>query len=72
MSHNNKLSCSLTSTFYKFLKSEKCHISYTKFRKTIKKTLTSLQKLKVTVQFETKGSGQKEIFIHMDRSEVKP
>ena len=28
-------------------------------------------KLKVTVQFETKGSGQNEIFTHMDRSEVK-
>ena len=25
--------------------------------------------LKVTVQFETEGSGQNEIFIHMDRSE---
>ena len=28
--------------------------------------------VKVTVQFETEGSGQHEIFIHMDRSEVKP
>ena len=28
--------------------------------------------LKVTAQFETEGSGQNEIFIHMDRSEVKP
>ena len=26
--------------------------------------------LKVTVQFETEGSGQNEIFIHMDRSEI--
>ena len=26
---------------------------------------------KVTVQFETEGSGQNEIFIHMDISEVK-
>ena len=27
--------------------------------------------LKVTVQFETEGNGQNEIFSHMDRSEVK-
>ena len=27
--------------------------------------------VKVTVQFETKGNGQNEIFSHMDRSEVK-
>ena len=26
---------------------------------------------KVTVQFETEGNGQNEIFSHMDRSEVK-
>ena len=26
----------------------------------------------VTVQFETEGNSQNEIFIHMDRSEVKP
>ena len=30
-----------------------------------------LQTLKVTVQFETGGNGQNEIFSHMDRSEVK-
>ena len=28
--------------------------------------------IEVTVQFETEGNGQNEIFIHMDRSEVKP
>ena len=28
-------------------------------------------KLKVTVQFETEGNGQNEIFSHMDRSKVK-
>ena len=28
--------------------------------------------LKVTVKFETEGSGQNEIFIYMDKSEVKP
>ena len=27
--------------------------------------------IKVTVQFETEGNGQNEIFSHMDRSEVK-
>ena len=30
------------------------------------------KKRAVTVQFKTEGSGQNEIFIHMDRSEVKP
>ena len=38
-------------------------------------TLTLYQtsdSVKVTVQFETEGSGQNEIFINMDRSEVKP
>ena len=29
------------------------------------------RQLKVTVQFETEGNGQNEIFSHMDRSEVK-
>ena len=28
-------------------------------------------RVKVTVQFETEGNGQNEIFSHMDRSEVK-
>ena len=28
--------------------------------------------LRLQFQFETEGSGQNEIFIHMDRSEVKP
>ena len=28
--------------------------------------------LKVTVQFETEGNGQNEIFSDMDRSEAKP
>ena len=40
-----------------------------------KKTLLNFFKkirLKVTGQFETEGNGQNEIFIHMDRSEVKP
>ena len=33
---------------------------------------TCMMYIKVTVQFETEGSGQNEIFMHMDRSEVKP
>ena len=30
-----------------------------------------LREFKVTVQFETEGNGQKKIFSHMDRSEVR-
>ena len=37
-----------------------------------KKISAIVRSLKVTVQFESEGSGQNEIFIHMDRSEVKP
>ena len=30
-----------------------------------------LREFKVTVQFETEGNGQNEIFSHIDRSKVK-
>ena len=33
--------------------------------------INATSSLKVTVQFETEGNGQNEIFNHMDRSEVK-